>query len=184
MERSVWRLGAVLLFTVFLLHCHRDSSKELVLLDFESDSELDRLDWKCHALYSLSHEHSTHGLKSLKMELYPSDYPGVAPLLREHDWSRYKAFCFDIYNPQKTAVTITVRLDDDKKYPNYGDRCNKKVVLQSGVNRVVIPLSSFITSGSRRQLNLKSIWRFFIFLPHPHERIVLFLDYIRLSRNY
>jgi len=154
-----------------------------VLFDFETDSELDRMEWNCHTLQSLSAEHVTHGIRSLKVELYPSDYPGVSPVLTRSDWSGYKELCFDIYNPQEHVVTVIVRIDDQRQFPAYEERYNKGFLLRPGMNRMNIPFSTLLTSGSGRRLNLKGISRLMIFLSHPRERVVLYLDYIRLSRG-
>ncbi len=181
MRSPLWSFGLIMIFSVLLLHCHGASPKELVLFDFESDSELDQLEWKCHTLYSLSDEHLTHGRKSLRIELYPSDYPGLTPILKENDWSGYGALCFDAYNPQKSVLPMIVRIDDQRQYSIYEDRFNKKVPLRPGMNHISIPLNTLLTSGTRRRLNVTSISRVLFFLPHPSERIVLYLDYLRLS---
>ena len=58
-------------------------------------------------MYSISGEHPSHGSKSLKLELYPSDrpdYPGLTPIIRENNWSDFKALSFDIYNPEGNNV--------------------------------------------------------------------------------
>lgn len=164
-----------------LTGCHREPSGGHVFFDFESDVELDQFHWKCHTLFSLSREHITHGEKSLRLELYPSDYPGLTPMIEKRDWSRYDALRFDIYNPQNEAVTLTVRIDDRKDYPNYADRYNKSFILKPGMNRMRIPLNTLVTSGTNRKLNLQKIYRILVFMTRPEKRVVLYVDYIRLE---
>jgi hypothetical protein len=139
------------------LNCYGNTPKELVLFDFESDSELDRIHWECHTLFSLSDEHASHGKRSLKMELFPSDYLGLTPMLKENDWSRYKALCFDIYNPGEKQVQVSVRIDDKKDYPDYAERYNRSFNVNPGMNQISIPFKSLITSGTKRNLDLKKI---------------------------
>ena len=171
----------ILLISFFLLiiGCHNNAQKNLVLFDFESDSELDHLHWKCHTLLSLSDERPTHGVKSLRLELYPSAYPGLTPVLKNHDWRGYKSLCFDIYNPERKNLKITVRIDD-KEDPDYADRFNHGFTLISGLNRINIPLNDLITSGTNRKLDLNNIQGLVIFMVSPTEKVVLFVDYIRL----
>ena len=88
-----------LILALILLRCTDRPATERVLFDFETEQDLDRVHWKCHALFSLSEEHATHGSRCLRLELYPSPYPGVAPMLRENDWSEFRNLCFAIYNP-------------------------------------------------------------------------------------
>jgi hypothetical protein len=152
-----------------------------MLFDFESDEELDNFQWKCHTLFSLCGEHVTHGKRSLRLELYPSDYPGIEPLLGVNDWEHYKVFAFDIFNRQPTGINITVRIDDRQDYPDHEDRFNRSFMLEPGPNRVRIPLDGLATSGNRRTLDLKGIYRVFIFMAHPEERTVLYVDNIRLA---
>jgi len=163
-----------------LAACASSVPGERVLFDFESDSELDRFHWKCHTLFSLSDEHITHGTRSLRLELYPSPYPGLAPMLEENDWRRYKTLCFDIYNPGKAALRIAVRIDDRKDYPDYGNRYNKSFIIQPGLNRIRIPFDSLITSRTGRTLDLKKIYRLLIFMVRPEKKVVLYVDYLRL----
>jgi len=178
------RLGiTIILITACLcslISCFRGSPVELVLFDFESDADLDRFHWKCHTLFSLSNENVTHGVKSLRLELYPSDYPGLVPKLGMNDWSRYKTISFDVYNSEDEETSISVRIDDKKDYPNYENRYTKSFILKPGFNRLSISLNSLITSGTGRALNLKKIYRFLIFMAHPHKKFILFIDYVRL----
>lgn len=174
-----------IVFAVFLLsltaQCHKAPANEYVLFDFENDSELDCLHWNCRALYALANEHATHGLRSLRLELYPSDYPGFKPILKKNDWRGYKRLCFDIYNPQGYSVRTAIRIDDSKEASDYYDRYNKGLALLPGMNHISIPLDSLAASGKARSLNLGTICNFLIFTLHPKEKVVLYVDYVRLT---
>jgi hypothetical protein len=187
-----------------LAACYSDDPAELVLCDFESDAELDRFHWKCHTLFSLSDEHVTHGSRSLRLEFYPYDYPGVAPMLEEMDWSRYtfyrnvdrhllclprleendwmryKALCFDIFNPEEKEIRISLSIDDQKIHPKYEGRFNTSFILKPGMNSMRIPLSTLVTSGTRRTLNLRRIYRFLILMTPSQKKVLLYVDYVRL----
>jgi len=167
-------------FCVYLLGCSNNPAGEYVLFDFESPSELDQLYWNCHTMYSLADKYVVHGSKSLQLDLYPVHYPGFSPKLTKNDWSSYKALSFDIYNPQKDNITIAVRIDD-RKYPEYKARYNNKFVLKEGMNHLHIPFNSLITSGTVQKLDLKSISNFQIFMVDPKRKIVIYIDYIRLT---
>src|SRR4030042_3271253 len=175
------RISFLTIPLIFLLKCSNEINQERILFDFESDSELDRIHWECHTLFFLSDKHASHGKRSLKMELYPSDYPGLTPILKENDWRGFKALCFDIYNPEEKQVQISVRIDDKKDYPDYKDRYNKSFILNQGMNQISIPLNSLVTSGKDRNLNLKNIYRLLIFTASPEKRVVLYIDFIRLT---
>jgi len=174
----------LLYFMVLLISvgCADSNPTEKISFDFETDAELDWVHWKCQALFSLSEEHATHGSRCLRLELYPSPYPGVTPMIEENDWSAFRSVCFDVYNPQQKDMEITVRIDDQKNWPDYADRYNKGFRLVKGSNRIEIPLNTLVTSGTRRGMDLKSIHRFLLFMVNPQEKNVLYVDYIRLIR--
>jgi len=104
-------------------------------------------------------------------------------MIEKKNWRGYKALCFDIYNPENETLSIALRIDDRKDYPNYEDRYNKGFILEPGMNHMSIPLDSLVTSGKDRKLNLKKIYRIFIFMTRPEKRVVLYMDYIRLVRR-
>jgi len=136
-------------------------------------------------MYYISGEHPSHGSKSLKLELYPSDkqdYPGLTPVIRENNWSDFKALSFDIYNPEGNNISVTLRIDDRKDYPEYNERYNKRFIFGPGMNNIRVPLNTLVTSGTGRILNLRKIYRLLIFMANPERNIVLYVDYIRLIR--
>jgi hypothetical protein len=114
------------------------------------------------------------------MELYPSSWPGWAPKLSVRDWRRYETLGFDIYNPQKMEMRISVRIDDREDQPEYSDRYNQGFTLRPGMNRIKIPFKTILTSGTKRPLDLKKIYRLLIFMSHPKMKHVLYLDNVRL----
>lgn len=171
---------ALTLLNLSIIGCADTSQSGLILFDFEADAELDQLHWACYTLMSLSDQYVTHGAKSLKLELYPSPYPGFTPSLKQRNWKKYKALKFDIYNPANEDVPITLRIDDKKDSNEYADRYNKTILIKPGKNQMIIPLDSLVTSGTNRQLNLKKIQRFLLFSVNPAEKIVLYIDYVRL----
>ena len=171
-----------LILALILIGCADRPATEKILFDFESDAELDQLHWACHTLMTLTDQYATHGTRCLRLELYPSPYPGVTPMLQKNDWSEFRTLCFDVYNPQEKEIEITVRIDDQKNWPDYPDRYNKGFRLVKGSNRIEIPLNTLVTSGTWRKMDLKSIHRFLIFMVNPPEKNVLYVDYIRLVR--
>jgi hypothetical protein len=183
-----WRLSPIMMKKILLIavclstlvSCSSGPADELILFDFEADAELDKINWKCFTLFSLSYEHVTHGQNSLRMELYPSNWPGWTPKIEVKDWHRYKAIAFDIFNPEEKVLAVAVRIDDKVDYPDYTDRYNKRFNLKPGMNHMHIPLDALATSGTNRALDLKKIYRFFVFMGQPERKYVLYLDYVRL----
>jgi len=162
------------------LCCTSQPPGVLFLNDFESEADLDRLRWRCFVAYSLSHRRATHGETCLRMELHPSPYPGLYPIVREKDWSRFRVLCFDVFNPAEESLSVTVRVDDREDDPPYGDRYNQGFLLKPGLNRVRIPLVEMRCSGTRRPIDLTRIHNFCLFVEKPERIHVLFVDGVRL----
>ena len=131
-------------------------------------------------VYALSEKYATHGVRCLEIALYPSDYPGVTPLLDFHDWRGYRFFCFDIFNPGDSDAIFTLRIDDKKEAPDYKDRVNLKLKVSPGENHFKIPLDDIAVSGGERFLSLKTVERFLIFQAHPEKKSLFYLDHVRL----
>lgn len=165
-----------------LIGCKQTVLDELMLFDFETDAELDQLHWQCHTLFSLSDAHVTHGAKSLKVELYPSEYPGLVPKLPVKNWQGYRDLSFDVYNDSGKPVRLGLRIDDRKNFPDHGDRYNARFILKKEKNHIVIPLETFMTTGSKRHLDLAQIHRLYIFMHKPNEKVTLYIDAIKLVR--
>ena len=172
------RLFIILILTLLILTGCRTRSP--FFYDFETEANLDTLYWKCKTIFALSDKHVTSGQKCLKMELYPSPYPGITLNNFNSDWSKHDTFKFDIYNPEKISLRLTIRIDDSDN-PAYNDRYNKTVTLNPGENHISIPLNSLATSGTNRKLNLLSIEKVILFLVQPKEKRTLYLDNMRLE---
>lgn len=176
-------LPILFFITLFpIVQCTRFEA-EKVLFDAEADSELDHFHWECHVLLSLSELNATHGTKSLKVEMFPSQYPGLTLIPPVNDWHRYTYFLLDIYNTQKKTVPVTIRIDDRKNYPDYSDRYNGRYVLKPGSNAIRIPLNILETQDRKRKLDLRTIYRVIIFSSQPENRLELYVDYMRLVKQ-
>jgi len=166
----------LIVIVVLFPGCSQEKPKEFILFDFESDSDLDKFGWNCHTLYSLSEKHATHGFRSLKMDLFPSEYPGLvfSPALK--DWREYKEFCFDVFNPSQKPIEISVRIDDKKDNPDYKNRYNRRHTISPGHNRVIIPLNTLMTSSANRRMDLSNISQILVYLVNPRQKTTLYLD--------
>jgi hypothetical protein len=179
--KKLIRFIFIMVWLLAFIGCQNNIQKELVLFDFELDQDLDRVHWKCHTLLSLSDEHATHGMKSLRLELFPSPYPGLNPALDKKDWRGYSSLCLDLFNPDNEDRKIVIRIDDKEDANDYADRYNKSFLLRPGTNKIEIPLNSLITSSTNRALNLRKIYKYLIFMVSPVQKTVLYVDYIRLN---
>lgn len=183
MFKQIIIITIIFLITCFFQSCWKEDLCDRVLFDFETELELDRLNWKCHTLFSLSNKYSSSGLKSLKVELYPSDYPGVSFRKYEKNWAGFHTLCLDLYNPENHTIDLIIRIDDTHDNLSYSDRFNGRFILNSGANNLKIPFLDMKTSGTQRKLNIQNIYKLIFFVVRPEKKTVLFIDNIRLTKN-
>lgn len=154
-------------------------NKDLIINDFEIDGDLDRLNWKCHTLFSLSNQGVSHGRSSLKMIMTPSPYPGVSFDEIPKDWRCFSGIAVSFFNPGAKDVRLALRIDDREDAPEYEDRVNLGFNVGPGMNRIRIPLESMICP-SGRVLDLRHIFSVTFFCVKPESEVVLYVDDLRL----
>jgi predicted MPP superfamily phosphohydrolase len=153
----------------------------LNLYDFESESDLERLNWECGKWFELSREHATSGKYSLKASLPPGQYPGINFEEIEGDWSKGSHLKMDVYNPGREEIAFHIRIDDHQSGWEYENRFDIDFMLKPGVNPISIAAGSIKTNLHHRPLNLKKIKRMMVFLPGNPERREIHIDHIRLQ---
>lgn len=171
---------AILIIVVIVFASCKGGNKSPFFYDFESDDDLNHFNWKCKTLFSIDDEHAIRNRHSLKIDFYPSPYPGITFEDFNQDWSEHKFLGFYIYNPEKKVINMALRIDDSHN-PSYGERYNSPVQVKPGKNIYKIKLSSLITSGSKRKLNLRSIEKVIFFLVNPQKKETLYLDNVRIE---
>jgi uncharacterized protein len=159
----------------------QDPQAPNVLFDFESDEDLQRLNWECHKWFELSFENATSGLFSLKVFLPPGSYPGINFEEMRKDWSQFKLLKMDITNPSSEDIRFHVRIDDHESGWEYGNRFDVNFVLKPGLNNISIATDSIKTNLRGRRLDLENIKRMMVFIPSNPKKRELFIDNIRLE---
>ncbi len=178
--RKRW-LTIVLLWAGLLSGCGASAPGDAVLFDFESDAELDRINWQCFVEYSLSHRFATQGLRSLKVDLYPSAFPGFNPVLLISDWKRFRFLEFDIANPAATEFPVSLKIDDRPGPPGPMDRFSLRLLVRPGINHVAIHLDELV-SGNGRRMDLGRIEKLFLVCEDLAAPVTFYLDDIRLNK--
>jgi hypothetical protein len=158
-----------------------NSSNSSVLFDFESDEELNRLNWECHKWFELSDKHATSGRYSLKVSLPQGRYPGINFKEIKTDWSNYHYLKMDVFNPLNEEFNFHVRIDDNKSGLEYANRFDINFALNPGMNHISIPTDLIRTNIHHRPLNLKEIKKMIVFTYNNSKQRDLYLDNIRLE---
>jgi len=151
------------------------------LFDFESDRELEALNWECHKWFEISQDYKSSGKSSLKATLPPGQYPGINFRDIKSDWSKWRALKMEVFIPGSRKIPFHVRIDDHKSAWEYANRFDKTYPLGPGENRLEIPLNTIKTNLHKKPMNLKKIDQFMVFVPNNLKKIDLYLDNIRLE---
>ena len=159
----------------------KETNPENVLFDFESEAELDQVNWECRKWFELSKDHFTHGKTSLKVSLPPGRYPGVKFHGFRKDWTGFRFLKLDVFNPSREKVRFHVRIDDEKSRWEYARRFDRTVELSPGANALSFSIESIRTNMTSRPLEFKKISNLMMFVLDNRERKDLYIDYIRLE---
>ncbi len=172
----------ILMFSV-LTGCSlrkHDEKVPRVLYDFEDDSQLDSLSWKCGTIYERVQEHKASGAYSLMVEMYPGvEWPGFGMAVRD-GWKGYSELSFHVFNPSSEPLIISYRIDDSRSNPPYADRANGRISIRPGSSTVTLDIAHMKTSGTERLLRLEKVCCFLMFLHRPDHKATIFLDDITL----
>jgi hypothetical protein len=158
-----------------------DSRNSRILIDFESEEELQQLNWECHKWFELSKENVTSGNHSLKVTLPPGQYPGIVFENLRTDWSDSKFLRMDVFNSSPEQVKFHIRIDDHKSGWEYADRFDINFALKTGMNNISVPTDTIRTNIHSRPLNLKKIKGMMVWMPSNDKTRELYLDNIRLE---
>ncbi len=156
--------------------------------DFESNMDLHL--WRTQGgtpdnptRIELQLNYATHGKQALRITTGQGDWGGICFSAYDSDWSNYKYFTLDLFNPSPQAFNFFIRIDDsDKRAPRYYEhRFNYSQKMNPGMNKIRIPVDTIATSLKSRNLNIKSIRRFILYLEKNRPSRIFYIDNIRLE---
>jgi predicted MPP superfamily phosphohydrolase len=161
----------------------KDSSASKTRLDFETEEDLQDLNWECHKWFERSADHATSGRYSLKVTLPSGRYPGISFKNFRGNWAGFKRLEMDVFNPSPETIPFHLRIDDHKSGWEYAARFDQNIYLDPGPNPITIPLHTLKTNLHSKPLNLEKIERLLVFIPGNRTTRELFIDNIRLERS-
>ncbi|HEX7485151.1 MAG TPA: VanZ family protein [Vicinamibacterales bacterium] len=92
-----------------------------------------------------------------RLDLKPGTFPGLAFNEPYPDWSRSRSLAFTIVSDLEAALPLTIRVHDAAHDQRTEDRFNRSLVINPGVNRVVIPLDEVRHAPDRREMDMRRI---------------------------
>ncbi len=159
-----------------------------MLGDFES--KMDLYAWQAQggsAEYptriELQADNATHGNQALRVIFGQGNWAGVYFSAYDADWSDYKYFELDVFNPDAQDFGFSIRIDDDdqRAISSYYHRFNYTQTIHPGMNKIRIPVHTIMTRPKNRNLNIKAIRRLILYLDKNAPLRILYIDNIRLE---
>jgi len=148
------------------------------------ESQFEKLRWHGNAEINISNDRASEGSHSLKLAFKPASYAGAKLRQLHPDWSAYHYFLFDIYNNEKYAIKLTLSIydqSDRNTRTNYFNRFNEKLVLQSGWNKIRIPIQEIHNAPLKRLLSLERIAGMMLYSMKLESPVTVYIDNIRLE---
>ncbi len=150
------------------------------IIDFENETDLERVEWECHNALERTESISGQGKYALRADLAPAKYPGVEVSDFPRNWEGYETFEFYFSAPLAVGQILYIRVDDSDIADEYHARYQGRAPIKGGVQKVTIPIEEMRHNPAKRLLNLRTIERIIIYLYNQDERSELILDDLRL----
>ena len=184
------QIGTILLLLCFLWPLARAVIDERqaaarfpVLSDFETRFEDRR--WRNIRQLERVDRPVRHGNRSLRVQLSTKKYSGTSLFYFPHDWSGYQWLNFSVYNPMDTGLSLHSRIHD-RLHRQHGqvfkDRFHQQFTLHSGWNDLRISLDAVRHAPAGREMGMHEIEGFGIFVVRQTRPLVIYLDYVYLSK--
>ncbi|HPQ69987.1 MAG TPA: hypothetical protein PKW95_12735 [bacterium] len=174
------RLALFLLPLILLAACSPEPVR--MINDFETESDLDRLTWRCPYWIERTDEFIAVGQYGLMVEMPAGIYPTLELWNIPENWSRYARFEFDVWGPGLAGRELFVRIDDQGSSERFIDRFEAIVELTGERQHVQLPLTRVHNGNGGRPLDLSRMERVLFYFKSADERITLYLDGVRLTR--
>ncbi|MFE8071961.1 succinyl-CoA synthetase subunit beta [Marinobacteraceae bacterium S3BR75-40.1] len=137
-----------------------------------------------HGSVTASTEHATTGTYSLRIALGTENYSGISLYNLPEDWTGYRYLDLRFFLPDKTALSITLRVNDrrhDRGTGAYSDRFNTRLELHPGSNHIRIPLKAVAEAPANRPMDMDDIRRLGLFTTSLEQPRTLYLQGIELN---
>jgi len=175
----------IFLFALVLISgCIKNSTpaKDMMLFDFENETDLDRFAWKCRGRFELSSAHKNTGSRSLRFQFHPTSKVGFSTGDVPQDWSIYKSFDFWVYNPSPATMPIYVRVNRRSPSGEFIHLISKNLMIGPGENAISISLKNEEDLGNNPG-HLQKVEGFFLYMQDIQAITVLYFDSFKMTKG-
>lgn len=113
----------------------------------------------------------------LKVNIPAGKWPGFRIREVYPDWSGYEWLAFDIYAEAPAPTVLVLRVDDRAHDgSDYHDRFNLDLTIESGLNRIRVPIREILHAPAGRQMDVRQMDKIFLFADHPQHPFTLWFN--------
>ena len=164
-----------------MAYLQEQAGKKFPLLsDFEQPYDV--LRWE--GPVAQSQDYASQGKYSLKISLTTRKFSQASFKLFFGDWTGYEQLMFDVYNPGKDVVPMTLRIYDaehELRHYAFNDRFNQSVLVSPGWNHYSFSVAAIENSPKDRKLDLQMVHDVTLFATRLPKPQVIYLDNFRLE---
>lgn len=155
-----------------------------ILANFETPLEKGR--WVDQRQVAIERNIVRQGKNSLRVNLSTARYSGASLVYFPGNWEGYDELNFSVYNPGRAPLELHCRIHDihHKFHQNkYSDRFHRRFLLKTGWNDLSVPLDEVRRAPDGRDMDMKHIERFCIFVMKQPRPLSIHVDRIQLTRQ-
>ncbi len=116
-----------------------------------------------------------------RLDLKPGTYPGIAFDEPYPDWRWARSLVLTVVSDLDAPLPLVLRVHDASHDQRYADRFNRQLLIQPGVNRIVIPLDDVRRAPDRREMDMTRIRGIMLFAYRLAQPTHVFIGPVRLG---
>ncbi len=128
-----------------------------VLVDFDANWSSSFVQFNSAEIVHRSHSDKIEAEKLFPVLLKQGAYPGFSVTEPVADWSKYQNLRFKIFSNNKEDFKLVLRVHDNLHNQAHSDRFNKSLIIESGLNEIIIATAEIQKGPAQRALEMTAI---------------------------
>jgi VanZ family protein len=138
--------------------------------------------WWERALIGEEHGRLRPGTGLARLDLEPAGYPGLSFDEPYPDWRGYRTLVLTIVSDLEAPLPMAIRVHDAPHNQRFGDRFNRRLLVQPGENTFRVPIDEIRRAPRGREMDLARIRGIMIFTRDLDHATHVYLGPLRLER--
>ena len=128
-----------------------------MLVDFETSWSSSFIRFNNAEIVHRSHSDKIEAENLFPVLLKQGAYPGFSVTEPVADWSKYQILRFKILSNNKEKFKLVLRVHDNLHNQAHSDRFNKSLIIEPGLNEIIIATAEIQKGPAQRNLDMTAI---------------------------